>query len=322
MKPVKELYNSMLPDGGFLLMKENPTLYKEFDCYTLSPDKGQGYFLIYFYKDMFEITIRDFIFYDDYLLECPEPEFLSVTYYTSVSGEEFHPYCQLSPNNLKAATGHEDTLYQAVYHKDVPLQSISFTIMPDFYRQYLQQKFPGEWIDPCEAFRRMEKGTDFPALIALLMQIKNYRGSGVTAKMFYEGKILEAVSLIMERAKENQAKRKKLHITQQEQENLSAVAAYLDNHYSFSVPMERLCRISFMGQTKLKASFKELYGCTILDYVLQKRIEQAQHLLIGTDLSIAEIARVVGYSRSESFSKQFRRITGLLPREYKNRAGR
>lgn len=317
MKHIKEMYHSMLSDGGFFLDNEHRQPYNEFTCYTLQADKGQGHFWVYFYENMFEITIRDFLFLDDIMLECPEPEFLSVTYYTSVSGEEFHPYRQLSPNSLQAQIGQAGRVYQAIYHKNIPLQSISFTIMPEFYQRYLQQKFPGEYIDPSEAFRKMQIGTDFPELIALLKQIEGYRGKGLTAKMFYEGKILEAVSLIMERAKSNQEKKKKLHLTEQDQENLSAVAAYLDNHYAFSVPIERLCRISFMGQTKLKAAFKECFGCTLYDYILQKRIGQAQHLLMGTELSIAEIAQAVGYDRSESFAKQFQRVTGLLPREYR-----
>ncbi len=318
MKPMKELYHSMLSDGGFYLDNEHKEPYKEFICYTLSAEKGQGHFWFYFHENIFEITIRDFLFHDDFMLECQEPEFLSVTYYTSVSGEELHPYCQLSPNSLQAHIGQSDKVYQAIYHKNIPLQSISFTIMPEFYQQYLQKKFPGEYIDPSEAFRKMQTGTDFPELIAILKQIENYRGTGLTAKMFYEGKILEAVSLIMERAKSNQEKKHKLHLTRQDQYNLSAVAAYLDNHYTFSVPIERLCRISFMGQTKLKSTFKECFGCTLYDYILQKRIGQAQHLLLGTDLSIAEIAQAVGYDRSESFAKQFQRVTGLLPREYRN----
>ena len=74
-----------------------------------------------FIENMFEITIRDFLFLDDFMLECPEPEFLSVTYYTSVSGEEFHPYHQLSPNSLQAQIGQTDKVYQAIYHKNIPL---------------------------------------------------------------------------------------------------------------------------------------------------------------------------------------------------------
>ena len=51
--------------------------------------------------------------------------------------------------------------------------------------------------------------------------------------------------------------------------------------------------------------------------VVIKRIDQEQHLLIVTELSIAEIAQAVGYERPESFARQFHRITGLLLREYR-----
>lgn len=320
MSTIKDLYNSVLPAGGFIPADSKRTPYQDFACYALAPDKGHGYFWVYFFKDMFEITIQDFVFSDDYVLECPETEFLSVLYYISVSGEELHPYHQLSPNRLNVKIGKDNAIYQAIYHKNVPLQSVAFSINPEFYRQYLQQKFPGEYIDPSEAFKQMENGNDFPELVALLIQIRNYRGSGISAKMFYEGKILEAISLIMERAKQNHAKKNKLHLSDEEIDNLTAVAAYLDNHFSFStIPMDRLCQIAFMGQTKLKVSFKEYFGCTIFDYILQRRIEHAQHLLIGTDLSISEIAQAVGYIRSDSFSKQFHKVTGLLPREYRAR---
>ena len=307
----------MLSDGGLFLDPDFAHPYREFHCYTLKPELGEGHFWVYFYEDMFEISIRRFLFHEDFLMECPEPDFFSITYYRSVSGEEFHPYAQLSPNSLEGKIGQKDRMYQAIFHKNIPLKSISITIIPQFYDEYLARKFPGESISPADAFRRMESGTDFPELIDILKQIETYRGSGITAKMFYEGKILEAVSLIMERARENQERKRGLHLSMEDQENLNAVAAYLDDHYAFFVPMEHLCRISFMGQTKLKAAFKEYFGCTIHDYVVKKRVVHAQHLLIGTDFSIREIANAVGYDRSESFSRQFRKITGMLPKDYR-----
>ena len=79
--------------------------------------------------------------------------------------------------------------------------------------------------------------------------------------------------------------------------NLNAVADYLDHHYSFPVSLEQLSKIAYMGTTKLKTTFRELFGCNISDYIIRKRMEQAQHLLIGTELSIAEIAQAVGYER-------------------------
>lgn len=317
MSEIKQLYQQLLPTGGFLLDNGSSKTEENQFYYALSPDKGKGFFWQYFFENMFEITKQDFYFFEDFFLESPEPEFLAIQYYSSVSGEEFHPYYQLSPNSLRAYIGGSQKTYQAVYHKNVPIRSVSISIMPDFYNRYLKERFGGEYIDPRNAFKKMVLGVDFPQLVALLKQIQSYSGSGMSAKLFYEGKVLEALALIMEEAKRNQDRKKKIRITKEDEENLKAVADYLDHHYSFPVSLEQLSKIAYMGTTKLKTTFGELFGCNISDYIIHKRMEQAQHLLIGTDLSIAEIAQAVGYERSDNFSRQFQRTTGLLPREYR-----
>jgi len=314
MKDMKNIYQTMMDSNGFVLSIEEA----EHTKYTLAPEKGEGDFSVYFYKEMFEITVRDFVFYEDFLLECPIPEFLSVTYYTSVSGEEFHPYRQLSSNSLYVLVGNEqDRQYQALFHKSVPIRSVQIEIMPAFYQQYLQQKFPGEFIDVHGAFKQFAIKTEFPELVTLLKQIQHYNGTSISTKMFYEGKILEAIALIIQRAKDNATKRKTVR-SDKDIENLQAVAAYLNNHYAYSIPTERLCRIAFMGGTKLKNAFREYYGCTITEYVLQRRMERAQQLLMETDLSISEVSKVVGYERADSFTRQFQKNIGILPREYRN----
>lgn len=318
MSEIKQLYQQLLPVSGFILDSNNSKIEENQFCYALSPDKGKGFFWQYFFENMFEITKQDFYFFEDFFLESPEPEFLAIQYYSSVSGEEFHPYYQLSPNSLRAYIGGSQKTYQAVYHKNVPIRSVSISIMPDFYNRYLKERLGGEYIDPRNAFKKMVLGVDFPQLVALLKQIQSYSGSGMSAKLFYEGKVLETLALIMEEAKRNQDRKKKIRITKEDEENLNAVADYLDHHYSFPVSLEQLSKIAYMGTTKLKTTFRELFGCNISDYIIRKRMEQAQHLLIGTELSIAEIAQAVGYERADSFSRQFQRTTGLLPREYRN----
>lgn len=72
-----------------------------------------------------------------------------------------------------------------------------------------------------------------------------------------------------------------------------------------------------MGTTKLKYTFKEVYKSTISEYILNKRIRQAEHLLANTDLRISQISQTIGYKKASSFSEIFRKTTGLLPNEYR-----
>ncbi len=68
-----------------------------------------------------------------------------------------------------------------------------------------------------------------------------------------------------------------------------------------------------MGTTKLKTSFKQLQGCTITEYIQQRRMSQAEHLLIDTDFTIGQIAEMIGYSTSSRFAELFRKVRDSCP---------
>ena len=316
MDDVKELYDEIMPTGGFILNEEKSDIEEGVLCYKLT-GKGEGEFWNYFYKNMFIIEKQDFKFYDDFFLETQESDFIAVQFFFSVSGEELQPYRQLSPNMVRCYVGDKSKTYRAIYHKNVPIRSVGINIMPEFYNKYLKEKLGGRYIDPRDVFERIGIGMEFPNLVTILKQINNYNGTGISAKLFFEAKVLEAIAIILEEAENKAINSKKIPISKKDEENLRCVADYIDHHFNFSITNEQLCKISYMSETKLKTKFKEYFGLTITNYILQKRIEQAQHLLIGTDLSIAEIAKVVGYSRPENFSKQFKRITGILPHNYR-----
>ena len=124
--------------------------------------------------------------------------------------------------------------------------------------------------------------------------------------------------MVLDEAKRNQTRSKRIRITKEDEENLMAAANYLDHHFAFAVSLEQVSKIAYMGNTKLKTTFREYFGCSVSDYIIHKRMNQAQHLLLVTDLSISEIAKAVGYQRPDSFTKQFSKVIGLLPTAYRN----
>lgn len=152
----------------------------------------------------------------------------------------------------------------------------------------------------------------------LLSELQSYRGTGIAAKLYYESKVAEALSLVVEYQKKRSVSDHKL--VSQDLERIQTVAAYLSDHYAGEVPIERLAQIACMGTTKLKSSFKKVYGCTITEYIQQRRMSQAEYLLAHTDLQIGQIAQTIGYSTSSRFAELFRRSTGLLPLEYRKMA--
>lgn len=321
MKITKKLFFDTLEAGGFVRDNSFPDCDENQFQYLLDSSVGSGTFRVYCLENMFTIENYDLRFNKDTLIESPEPEFMSLQYYSSVSGEELHPYRQLSPNSLRAYIGRNRT-YQAIFHKDIPVRAVSVSVMPEFYKGYLKEKLDGEDIDLQSVFRRMTGGVVQPQLTSLLKQIQSYSGFGAYAKLFYEGKILEAIALAADEARRSLTQKRTVKLTKEDEENLNAAARYIENHFAFGVNSEQLCRIALMGSTKLKTAFRDYFGCSISEYIISKRIDHAQHLLIATDLTVREIAKAVGYERSDSFSSQFRRITGLLPTEYRELIGK
>lgn len=318
MTDVEKFYKNKLLENGFQEIKANESYSPVGTLYRVSPKLGEGVYWVYGVKDLYDIKIHDFIFYEDafFNIESLEwPECLSIAYYESVSGEELMPYRRLNAGCIKSFIGGYEP-YKAIFHKSIPIRTIGIEIMPAYYKKYLQAEYPDEYVAPNEAFRCIDQTNHFPEMISLLRQVWNYRGDGMAAKLFYEGKVAEAVALVIEYNR-NRKQPKTIKVSKRDIELLENVTSYINDHYNREMSLETLARIACMGTTKLKFTFKQIYGCTITEYIQQRRMSHAENLLISTELSIEQVALAVGYSNAGRFASFFRVSTGLFPGEYR-----
>ena len=70
----------------------------------------------------------------------------------------------------------------------------------------------------------------------------------------------------------------------------------------------------------LSKLFSEVEGITIELYIIKQKIERVKELLVYDELSLSEIAEQLGYSSVAHLSAQFKKVTGLTPTFYKNKA--
>jgi AraC family transcriptional regulator len=78
-----------------------------------------------------------------------------------------------------------------------------------------------------------------------------------------------------------------------------------------------LCGIS---ARHLHRQFLALTGKTVSAYIDARRIERAKELLASREASIKHVASACGFTHGASFSRAFRRATGLTPQGYRQRA--
>lgn len=97
-----------------------------------------------------------------------------------------------------------------------------------------------------------------------------------------------------------------------------AVRRYIDAHFKESLTLDDLAAIAHINKYYLAHAFKEEYGISPIRYQLERRIEEGCYLLRQTDLSLAQISRILGFSSSSYFSQAFRTGKGLSPSAYRN----
>ena len=95
------------------------------------------------------------------------------------------------------------------------------------------------------------------------------------------------------------------------------VHEYLLQHLGEKITIETLSRQFHMNATTLKSVFKSVYGNSLASHIKEHRMERAAELLTETGLTIADIARQVGYDSQSKFTAAFKSQYGLLPKEYR-----
>jgi len=69
----------------------------------------------------------------------------------------------------------------------------------------------------------------------------------------------------------------------------------------------------------LATLLKRETGKTYVELVTERRVERAAELLSFTNLRISQIADEAGFSDAEYFSRRFKQVTGLSPRQFKEK---
>ncbi|MBQ7887944.1 MAG: response regulator [Clostridia bacterium] len=95
------------------------------------------------------------------------------------------------------------------------------------------------------------------------------------------------------------------------------VRAYIDAHYDEAISLSTLAARFHVDDSYLSRMFKQQVGSNLMLYLAKTRIEQAKRLLIQKDMSITDVAQLVGYDDYAYFSRVFRRMEGKSPRAYR-----
>lgn len=107
------------------------------------------------------------------------------------------------------------------------------------------------------------------------------------------------------------------NIRSPEADTIYQVAHYIELNYQKPFSQFECAQLFFLNKEYLCRKFKQVFHVTMITYLNEFRIRQAQRLLEDPDMRIRQIAYDVGFEDEKYFSRQFKKITGLSPADYR-----
>lgn len=89
----------------------------------------------------------------------------------------------------------------------------------------------------------------------------------------------------------------------------------IDTHYAQTLKVSELAKLSGASIMQLERNFKKLFQITPQQYIAKVRLEAALRLL-QTERPIGEVALECGFTDHSAFSRHFKKVVGLTPKQY------
>lgn len=299
-----DLYENNLHRFGFAQVRQQE---REGHLFALDSDAGHGHYWVYSAGDLFAVSEMELVTHKDIPMDFEQPADIHViAQYESAFGVALSGNRRVNPAGIGEYLPSGST-YQVRYDGGKHIRGTSVTLHPALCEDYLRRKYPCE-VFPLQTLLRSPSLV--PELNRVMREIKTYRGTGLSAKLYYESKVLETLSLFL-----RQAQRSGGPVSAADLRCIEEIKAYINTCYASPIYVEGLARRACMSPTKFKAVFKAATGFAAGRYVTQTRMEKAAALLRETDLPVAEVAHRVGYTKAGAFTEAYLSFTGCLPSE-------
>lgn len=103
---------------------------------------------------------------------------------------------------------------------------------------------------------------------------------------------------------------------------ISDVQHFIDQNLDQPLTVADLAERAMLSRSRFKARFKAEAGMSPADYVMRKKIERAQALLLGGDHTVTNVAMSLGFSTTQYFATVFKRYTGQTPSGFRDEVKR
>ncbi|MUG99389.1 AraC family transcriptional regulator [Scytonema sp. UIC 10036] len=149
--------------------------------------------------------------------------------------------------------------------------------------------------------------------IAMLL-LAELRSDGMMGRLYVES-LTQALVIHLLRHYSEVAQTKTSENRNLTRTQLQQAIDYIHAHLDRDLSLVQIAQVINISPTYFASLFKRATGISPHQYVIQQRVERAKMMLLKTDLSISDIALQVGFSSQSHLTQQFKRFTGMTPKQ-------
>lgn len=104
-----------------------------------------------------------------------------------------------------------------------------------------------------------------------------------------------------------------------ENKTMGEIIKYIEHHYQSDLSLQDIAGHFYVSREYISRKFKQELGDNFSDYLGKYRIDKAKLLMLNPNLKISQIAEMVGIHDVKYFSKVFKKIEGVSPKDYRSK---
>lgn len=95
------------------------------------------------------------------------------------------------------------------------------------------------------------------------------------------------------------------------------IETYINEHFKEDITLEMLSKLTYLNKYYIVHSFKKYKGISPINYLIERRIQEAKNLLETTNYSVSKVGEVSGFSSQSYFSQIFKKEVHMSPIQYR-----
>jgi len=131
---------------------------------------------------------------------------------------------------------------------------------------------------------------------------------------------LEQFLIMLLRSEQKTKKQKEIFTSKENLHNhiVSQIIDYLESKVYDKISISELCEYFHYGKTYLCTLFKNTTEMSIMEYYINLKIAEAKMLIREKQYNFTQVSNLLMFDNPHYFSRTFKRVTGMTPREYAN----